>query len=113
MKFVFFDKIKTEFNIITDILNQENIPYKIQKKLVNNFFLDDDDEDFVIVEELYDIHCFTDLKHFEFVKHIADKKIENRLNLERCFWKKARRKKNVQRISKKNITNTNRKNRDK
>ena len=110
MEFVFNDKSKIEMNIITDVLYEEKIPYKLKKNILKSVFIDDEDEeDFVIFEELYDIHCFTDLEHFDFVKHIAYKKIEDRIHLERSYLKV--RKKRVQRVSKKNITNTNSKDR--
>jgi hypothetical protein len=111
MKFVFYDKSKVEMNVITDILYAEKIPYKIRPYIVKDFFFGDDDEDdddgFCIIEEMYNIECFTDLEHFEFVKSIAEEQIRNRLNLERCYLKKES-KKRVQRVHKKNIANTNR-----
>lgn len=92
-EFVFNDISKVEMNIITDVLESEKIPYKIKKYVTKDYFFDDeDDDDFVIVEELYNVHCFTDLEHFDFVKHIAYKKIENRMNLEKCYLKKVRKK---------------------
>ena len=102
-------------NIITDVLQEENIPYKLKKILIKNVFIDDDEEeDFVITEELYDIHCFTDLKHFDFVKHISDKKISDRIILEKSYLKEFKeRGKHVQRIFKKNTSNTDNKNRGK
>ena len=113
-KFVFCDKSKVEMNIITDVLYDEKIPYKLETKEVKHFcFCDDEEEDdFVFVEEMYNIHCFTDLEHFDFVKHIAYKKINQRIYLERCALKKVS-KKNVQRVSKKNTTNTHSKHRSK
>lgn len=112
-KFVFNDKSKVEMNIITDVLAEENIPCKILKFVVRDFFFDDEDEeDFCIIEEMYNIECFTDLEHYDFVKHIAYKKIEDRMKLEKCYIKEAS-KKRVQRVSKKNPTNTNTKRRSK
>lgn len=111
-EFVFTDKCKVEMDIITDVLDTENIPYKLKKYLIKDIiFCDDEDDDFIMVEELYNIHCFTDLDHFDFVKHIAYKKIEDKVHLERNFllpaYKRKVRKTNVQRVYKKNITNTN------
>ena len=109
MKFVFYDKCKVEMEIITDVLAEERIPYKIKKSVVKDFIFsedDDDDDSICIVEEMYNIEVHTDLEHFDFVKAIAYKKIENRIHLERSFLKKVG-KRNVQRVYKKNITNTN------
>ena len=113
MKFVFFDKSKVEMNIITDILSEENIFYKLKTKIKKDIFFDEEDEpEFCIAEELYDINCFTDLEHFDFVKQLATERIENRMKLERDYIFTLKRKsKHVQRISKKNITDTNSKNR--
>lgn len=115
MKFVFCDKSKVEMEIITDVLHEENIMYKTKSKVIKDVFFDEDDEpDFMIVEEVYEIECFTDLEHFDFVKHLAYKRIENRMKLERDYTSKLKvRKNNVQRVSKKNSTNTNNKNRGK
>lgn len=115
MKFVFCDKSKVEMEIITDVLHEENIPYKIKSKIIKDMFFDDDDEpDFMIVEELYDIECFTTLEYFDFVKHIAYKRIDNRIKLERDYISKMKvGKKHVQRVSKKNTTDTNNKDRGK
>lgn len=112
MEFVFSDKSKVEMDIITDVLYEEKIPYKIKKNIIKSIFSDEDeDEDFIIVEELYDIHCFTDLEHFDFIKHVAYKKIENRIHLERSYLKV--RRKHVHRVSKKNSSDTNSKDRGK
>ena len=115
MEFVFCDKSRIEMDIITDVLVEENIPYKIVTKIIKDYFFDnedEDEEDFMIIEELYDIHCFTNFEHFEFVKHVGDKRIKQRIHLERSFLKKGS-KKSVQRVHKKNTTNTNNKNRNK
>lgn len=107
MEFVFCNKSKMEMDVITDVLHEENISYKIRKKVVENVFFDDeDDEDFVIIEETYEVHCFTDLEHFDFIKTITDEKIKNRIKLERCYIKKAKVRKDVQAISKKDNRDT-------
>lgn len=113
MKFVFCDKSKVEMEIITDVLSDENIPFKIKTKVVKDVFFDEDDEpDFMIVEELYEIDCFTDLAHFDFVKHVADKRIANRIKLEKDYLSKLKVRRNyVQRVPKKNSINTNSKHR--
>ena len=112
MTFVFSDKSKVEMEIITDLLHEENIPYKIKRYVMHDFFFeeDEDEDNFVIIEELYEIDCYTDLYHFDFINALANKRIKDRIKLERCFMKKVR-KQDVQRIYKKNITNTNNKNR--
>lgn len=121
MEFVFSDKCKVDMDVITDLLYEEKIPYKINKYIRQDYFFDEDDEedDIVIVEELYNIHCFTDLDHFDFIKHLADKKIADRIKLESFYLMKSYKKKkevskkNVQRIHKKNTANPNSKNRNK
>lgn len=119
-QFVFYDKSKVEMETIIEVLTSENITYKIQKFLVKDFIFDEEeDEDFIIVEELYNIICYTDLEHFDFVKYLSIEKIEYKLSLERFYLLppyikgKQGNKKNVSRISKKNITNTNKRNKSK
>ena len=114
MKFVFCDKSKTEMNVITNVLYEEKIPHKIRPYLVKDYFFseDDDDDDFCIVEEMYNIEVYTDLEHFDFVKAIAYKKIKDRIQLEKCYIKKVS-KKHVQRVHKKDITNTDNRNKGK
>lgn len=108
MNFVFFDKSKVEMEVITDLLYEENIPYKIKKFITKDYFFNDDDEDnFMIVEELYEIICNTDLEHYDFIKSLANKRIRNRINLEKCYMQKVRKNKNVSRVHKENTTNTN------
>lgn len=116
MKFIFYDKSKVEMNIITDVLYEEKIPYKLKKYLVQDFVIESDDDDddeeenICIIEEMYNIEIYTDLAHFDFIKQITDKKIQNRLQLEKCFLQESE-KNNVLQLHKKNITNPN--NRDK
>lgn len=111
-EFVFTDKSIVEMNIITDVLIVEKIPYKLKTFIIKDYLFDDEGEtDFVIMEEMYNIHCFTDLEHFDFVKHIAYKKIEEKRKLEKNYllpaYDKKKVRRNVQRIHKKNSTNTN------
>lgn len=114
MKFVFVDKSKVEMEIITNVLHEENIRYKIKSKIIKDMFIDEDDEpDFIIVEELYDIECFTDLEYFDFVKYVADKRFENRIKLEKDYISKKKARKDVQWLPKKNITNSDSKHRSK
>ena len=114
MRFVFFEKDLVETNIIIDILSSENISFQTKAIEIEHVFFDDiEEKELIITENLYDIYINTDLEHYDFVKKIADKKIEDRLNLERCYMLKARDKKNVQRVHKKNITDTNTKYRSK
>lgn len=128
MNFVFCDKCKPEMEIITDVLYSEKIPYKINRFLVKDFIFDDndkeieedneDDEDsgIVIIEEKYDIICFTDLEHFDFIKYLANEKIKKQIDLERNYLLPAYdngEKKRVLRVFKKTIANTNKRNRSK
>lgn len=89
MKFVFPDKCEIETDIITSILTDEKIPYKIKRNVSENH-IENDEEEFVIVEELFDIICYTDLDHFDYVKYIACQKLINIIKLERCLSKKNR-----------------------
>ena len=133
MNFVFCDKCKPEMEIITDVLYSEKIPYKINRFLVKDFIFDDNDNDteieednenneddedsgIVIIEEKYDIICFTDLDHFDFIKYLANEKIKKQIYLERNYLLPAYvkgKKKRVLRVFKKTITNTNKRNRSK
>ena len=107
MKFVFCNKSELETDIITNVLYTEKIPYKVKSKKVHACFVDEE-EDYCdcMVQTVYDIFVNTDLDHFDFVKEISERKIMDRVKLEFCYMKKAR-KRNVQRIHKKGITNTN------
>ena len=94
MRFVFFDKTETEMELIVEVLKSENIYYKIERKITHSCFFDiEEEEDFIISEEFYNIICFTDLNHFDFVKKIAEEKIENMYHLEKCYIKSFKRKK--------------------
>lgn len=95
MKFVFLDKHELEADIITKILAQEKIPFKTKCKLKqlsceNNCSCDDDKNcencDGIFIE-IYEIASYTDLEHFEFIKAITEKEIENINMLNKCYYK--------------------------
>jgi len=113
MKFVFCDKSDLESDIITNVLYTEKIPYKVKSKEIHACFYDEE-EDYCecMVKTVYDIFVDTDLEHYDFVKAISEQKIMERVKLEFCYMKKAR-KRNVPRIYKKGITNTNSRNQSK
>ena len=107
MKFVFCDKSDLEADIITNVLYTEKIPYKLKSKKVHCCFIDEEEEDCeCVVKTVYDIYTDTDLEHYDFVKEISERKIMERVKLEFCYMRKAR-KPNVPRVHKKSITNTN------
>lgn len=114
MEFIFLNKNDLETDIITTVLIEEKIPFYLKKKVVKTCLFSDDieEDDVMIIEEFYDIHTYTDLNHFDFVKIVANKKIEEIKKLERCFKKKVS-KKDVCGLLKKNITNTNNRYKDK
>lgn len=109
MRFVFCDKSDLETDIITDMLYTEKIPYKVKSKPVYVCFADEEEEDCECIHKtIYDIYVNTDLEHFDFIKVIAEKKIRERVKLELSYLKKARR--NVQRVHKKSVADTDSKN---
>lgn len=110
MKFVFLEKSDLETDIITNVLYTEKIPYKIKSKEIRACFFDEE-EDYCEchVHTVYDIFVDTDLEHFDYIKYISEKKIQERVDLEICYMRKARRN-NVSRIHKKDIANTNSRN---
>lgn len=117
MKFVFYDKNEVETDIIVNLLNEEKIAHKTKKMFIHRHFLceeDEDDEEFTIIEPIYDIYVFTDLAHFDFIKAVVEKRVANRKQLEEFYllksYKKKVRKNRVRQVSKKNITNTNNRN---
>ena len=87
MKFVFLDNSEYEADIITKVLSQENILFKTKERKLPVYFDDEDDEpcDYM---SLYDITCFTDLAHYDFVKKITNKKIDNIKILNKIYYTK-------------------------
>lgn len=109
MEFVFYDKTQTEADLISTILKEENISYKLKKKVLKTVVCDEEeDEDLIFYEDSYEVRCYTDLEHFEFIKHLATKQLSDRIKLEQMYLlKKTKgRKKHVQRVSKKGATDT-------
>lgn len=88
MNFIFSDKRKYEANIITNILKSENILFKI--RINNTPVYNEKDYNF---EPLYDIICFTDLVHFNFVSKVANEKIQKIKTLNKIFYSKKKKKK--------------------
>ena len=89
MKFVFIDKSPIEVDIITDILHQEHISYKIEEKHTPVITIP-----FVAAELItYNIEINTTLEYFDFINKIASKKIKELTKLENCYIKRCARKK--------------------
>lgn len=92
MKFIFFDKSEYEKELITDLLHSENIKYVIKKEYVEIPY-DCEDEESELVEYLanYNIEVFTTLEKFEFIKVLFDKKMKEKIMLEKCFRMKQKK----------------------
>ena len=114
MEFVFIDKNKVEKELITDILYEEKIPYKISKQKIEHVFFDEiEEEELFYVEEIFDIHINTDLNHYDYLTYLINKKTKQLDILENSFLLKLKENKNVHKLHKKNITNTDNKYRNK
>ena len=111
MKFIFFNKSIFQTNIIVDYLEQENISYHLEEEIEYNIF---QFGIFCEVEEdvKYNIVCNTDISHFEFIKYLVKNRIKKIKTMKKMYLKK-RRGKNVYRVFKKNIANTNKRNKSK
>jgi len=85
--FVFPDNTEKEADIIVDFLSEENISFKTKVRKEPIYCDGENDEpcDYI---PIYDIVCFTDLQHFDFVKTITDKKIKNFRALNEIFYSK-------------------------
>ena len=85
--FVFPNNTESEADIVANFLAQENIPFKTKERREPIYCDCEDDEpcDYI---PIYDITCFTDLQHFDFVKIKTDKKIENFRALNKVFYSK-------------------------
>ena len=92
MNFVFLDNNEYEADIITKVLSQENILFKTKERRLP-LYIDDDDEEPCDFVSLYDITCFTDLAHYDFVKKITNKKIDDVKILNKIYYTKKAAKK--------------------
>ena len=79
--FVLYDKTEYEMDIITDILEEENISYKT-KRHVKEFMDCPIGKAFIMV---YDICVNTTYEHLEFVKFLVDKRIKERNHIKNCY----------------------------
>lgn len=87
MKFIFTDKNPIETDIITDILTDEHISYKVIEQRVPIIAMP-----FVHTELItYDIEINTTLEYFDFVNRIANEKMKVLIKLEKCYNKRCRR----------------------
>lgn len=88
MKFVFYDKMEYEADIIADILDSEGIKFQTKQYFVEiPMFPDSIEDDEFAVSERFDITVNTSVEHFDFVKRLADEKIEHINKLNRCYYK--------------------------
>ena len=85
--FVFPNNTENEADVIAEFLLQENIPFKTKERKEPIFCDCEDDEPYDYIS-IYDISCYTDLQHFDFVKTITDKKIEKFRALNKVFYSK-------------------------
>ena len=92
MIFVFADKNKYETDIITKILLQEKIWFKIKERQIPVDYGDEEPCDYV---SIFDICCYTDLIHYNFIKSIINKKINRIKQLDKMYYSKKIGKKNV------------------
>ena len=101
--FIFPNNTEAEADIIANFLAQENISFKTKEHREPVFCDCEDDEpcDYI---SIYDIICFTDLQHFDFVKAMTDEKIEKRRVLNKLFYSKtAKKSKRVRERIEKNL----------
>lgn len=89
--FVFPNNTESEADIIANFLAQENISFKTKERK-EPIYCDCEDDEPCDYLSIYDIVCFTDLEHFDFVKNITSKKIENFRNLNKIFYSKTAKK---------------------
>lgn len=88
MKFVFTDKNPVETDIITDILADEHISYRVQEQRTPIMTMP-----FVSTQLItYNIEVNTSLEYFDFINKIAEQKIKLLIGLEKCYNKKCRKK---------------------
>lgn len=79
--FVIYDKTEYEMDIITDILDEENIKYNT-KRHAKEYMDCPIGTAFIMV---YDICVNTTYEHLEFVKFLADKRIKERNHIKNCY----------------------------
>lgn len=99
--FIFSNNTENEADIIANFLSQENISFKTKERKEPIYSDCEEYEPYDYIS-IYDICCFTDLEHFDFVKTITSKKIENYRKLNKLFYSKTgkRSKKVKDRIAK-------------
>lgn len=96
MKFVFVDKNSIETDIITDILAEEHIQYKVleQHTMVMSM-------PFMATEIVtYNIEVNTSLEYFDFINELVNEKIRNYTDLEAFYRMPSYRKNRKSRIKK-------------
>lgn len=81
MKYILYDKTEYEMDIITDILEEENIKYNT-KRHAKEYMDCPIGKAFIVV---YDIAIDTTYEHLEFIKFLADKRIKERNHIEKCY----------------------------
>ena len=92
-KFVFTDKSEDEKELITELLHSENIKYSVKQEVLEiTCDCDDEDCDFIELLPIYQIEAYTTLEKFEFIKVLFNKKMAEKIMLEKCFRKRMRKK---------------------
>lgn len=79
--YIIYDKTEYEMDIITDILEEENIKYNT-KRHAKEYMDCPIGKAFIVV---YDIAIDTTYEHLEFIKFLADKRIKERNHIEKCY----------------------------
>lgn len=82
--FVIYDKTEYEMDIITDILEEENISYKTKRHAKEYMDCPPFGKAFFI---FYDIQLIDNISYenLEFIKWLADKRIKERNHIESCY----------------------------
>ena len=104
--FIFTNCTETEADIITNFLAQENILFKTKERK-RPIYYDENDDDPSDYISIYDIDCYTDLEHFDFIKVIANKKIEKLRVLDKIFYSKVGKRSKKVRERVENFLNAN------
>lgn len=82
MKLYLYDKTEYEMDIITDILEEENISYKT-KRHAKEYIDCPFGKTFIILFDIeVDVESYENL---EFIKYLANKRITNRQHIENCY----------------------------
>ena len=81
MEYIIYDKSEYEMDIITDILEEENIKYRT-KRHAKEYASCPVGKAYIMV---YDICVNTSYENLNFIKYLADKRIKQKIHLENCY----------------------------